>query len=46
MTEEASENTAVFKEVVAREKYRGVPETSRVTTDLITQVKAAVIRQY
>jgi ABC-type multidrug transport system ATPase subunit len=46
MTEEASENTVVFKQMVAREKHSGVSETSPFTAGLITQVKAAVIRQY
>ncbi|KAL5046754.1 hypothetical protein BDW71DRAFT_214521 [Aspergillus fruticulosus] len=45
-SEEAVTNTAVFKEMVSREKHRGVPEKSSVTVDFITQVKAAVIRQY
>ncbi|GIC87801.1 uncharacterized protein Aud_004192 [Aspergillus udagawae] len=46
VSEEAAENTSVFKEMVSREKHRGVSETSPVTTGLITQVKAAVVRQY
>jgi ABC-type multidrug transport system ATPase subunit len=46
MTEEALENTVVFKQMVAREKHSGVSETSPFTAGLITQVKAAVIRQY
>ncbi|KAL2811226.1 putative ABC transporter [Aspergillus granulosus] len=45
-SEEAATNTAVFKEMVSREKHRGVPDTSSVTVDFITQVKAAIIRQY
>ncbi|KAL6357064.1 hypothetical protein LRP88_10681 [Fusarium phalaenopsidis] len=45
-SEEAVENTAIFKEMVAREKHRGVPKRSPVTADFITQVKAAVSRQY
>ncbi|QKX55112.1 uncharacterized protein TRUGW13939_02204 [Talaromyces rugulosus] len=45
-SEEAVENTAVFKDMVTREKHRGVSEASLVTADFITQVKAAVIRQY
>ncbi|KAL3477181.1 putative ABC transporter [Aspergillus californicus] len=45
-SKEAAANTAVFKEMVSREKHRGVPETSSVTVDFITQVKAATIRQY
>lgn len=45
-SDEAVENTAVFKEMVAREKHRGVPKRSPVTADFITQVKAAVSRQY
>ncbi|EEY16987.1 opaque-specific ABC transporter CDR3 [Verticillium alfalfae VaMs.102] len=43
---EAAENTAVFKESVAREKHRGVPQKSAVTTGLLTQIRAAVTRQY
>ncbi|KAF3357286.1 hypothetical protein VD0004_g8799 [Verticillium dahliae] len=43
---EAAENTAVFKESVAREKHRGVPQKSAVTADLLTQIRAAVTRQY
>ncbi|ODM18850.1 hypothetical protein SI65_05467 [Aspergillus cristatus] len=45
-SEEAAENTAVFKEMVSREKYRGVSEKSPVTADFITQVRAATFRQY
>ncbi|PNP40055.1 hypothetical protein TGAMA5MH_07977 [Trichoderma gamsii] len=46
VSEEAAENTAVFREMVAREKHRGVPKRSSVTADFLTQIKAAVIRQY
>jgi ABC-type multidrug transport system ATPase subunit len=46
VSQEAAENTAIFKEMVSREKHRGVSNTSPVTTSLITQVKAAVVRQY
>ncbi|KAF4170995.1 hypothetical protein CNMCM8927_002959 [Aspergillus lentulus] len=45
-SKEAADNTAVFKEMVAREKHRGVPKRSPVTTGFITQVMAAIIRQY
>ncbi|KAF7587415.1 hypothetical protein BBP40_007255 [Aspergillus hancockii] len=45
-SEEAAENTAVFKEMVSREKHRGVSEKSPVTADFFTQVKAAIFRQY
>ncbi|KAJ0423003.1 ABC-2 type transporter-domain-containing protein [Aspergillus carlsbadensis] len=45
-SEAAATNTAVFKEMVAREKHRGVPDKSSTTVNFITQVKAAVIRQY
>jgi len=45
-SEGAAENTAVFKEMVSREKYRGVSEKSPVTADIITQVKTAIFRQY
>ncbi|KAJ5376069.1 hypothetical protein N7509_012955 [Penicillium cosmopolitanum] len=43
---EAADNTTVFKEMVAREKHRGVSDKSPVTTSFVTQVIAAVIRQY
>ncbi|KAK1237420.1 hypothetical protein MKX08_003045 [Trichoderma sp. CBMAI-0020] len=46
VSEEAAENTAVFIEMVAREKHKGVPNRSPVTADFLTQVKMAVIRQY
>lgn len=46
MTEEAAKNTVVFKKMVSREKHRGVSESSPVTANLITQVQAAVVRQY
>ncbi|KAI9925842.1 hypothetical protein MW887_005648 [Aspergillus wentii] len=42
----AAENTAVFKEMVSREKHKGVSKSSPVTTGFVTQVKAAIIRQY
>lgn len=45
-SEEAVENTAVFKEMVAREKHKGVSNKSPVTTDFLTQIKTAVIREY
>jgi ABC-type multidrug transport system ATPase subunit/ABC-type multidrug transport system permease subunit len=45
-TQEASDNTAIFKEMVAREKHRGVSERSPVTADFLTQVKTAIVRQY
>ncbi|EJP68554.1 ABC transporter, putative [Beauveria bassiana ARSEF 2860] len=45
-TQEAADNTAVFKEMVAREKHKGVPASSPVTADFLTQVKAATTRQY
>ncbi|CAI7659781.1 unnamed protein product [Penicillium pancosmium] len=43
---EAADNTTIFKEMVVREKHRGVSDKSPVTTSFITQVIAAVIRQY
>ncbi|KAJ5771732.1 hypothetical protein N7520_002261 [Penicillium odoratum] len=43
---EAAENTAVFKEMVAREKHRGMSKSSPVTTDFFSQIKASVTRQY
>lgn len=46
VSEEAAENTAVFRKMVAREKHKGVPNRSSVTANFLTQVKAAVIRQY
>lgn len=45
-SDEAAENTAVFKEMISREKHRGVSEKSPVTTSFTTQVKTAVTRQY
>lgn len=45
-SKESADNTAVFKEMVSREKHKGVSEKSPLTTDFITQVKAAGIRQY
>jgi ABC-type multidrug transport system ATPase subunit/ABC-type multidrug transport system permease subunit len=45
-SKEAADNTTVFKEMVAREKHRGVSKRSLVTTGFITQVTAAIIRQY
>jgi ABC-type multidrug transport system ATPase subunit len=45
-TDEATENTAVFKEMAAREKQKGVPERSPVTANFLTQVMAATTRQY
>ncbi|KAJ4318844.1 hypothetical protein N0V84_006658 [Fusarium piperis] len=39
----AREEAAVFREMVAREKHRGVPKKSPVTADFLTQVKTAVI---
>ncbi|RBR24283.1 uncharacterized protein FIESC28_02773 [Fusarium coffeatum] len=45
-TQEANDNTAVFKEMVAREKYKGVPKNSPITADFLTQVKTATTRQY
>jgi ABC-type multidrug transport system ATPase subunit len=43
---EAAENTTKFKEAVARVKHNGVSESSPVTASFVTQVRAAVIRQY
>ncbi|EWZ29492.1 ABC-2 type transporter-domain-containing protein [Fusarium oxysporum Fo47] len=43
---EAAENTAIFKEMVTREKQRYVPASSPVTTNLAMQIQAAVTRQY
>lgn len=45
-SDEAMENTAVFKDMVRREKHIGVPESASVTADFGTQVRAAVTRQY
>ncbi|KAJ5619237.1 hypothetical protein N7510_003221 [Penicillium lagena] len=42
----AKERTEAFKESVAHEKHPRVPKSSALTTDFLTQVKAAVIRQY
>ncbi|KAE8333393.1 ABC-2 type transporter-domain-containing protein [Aspergillus sergii] len=45
-SKEADENTAVFKEMVSREKHRGAFKKSPVTADFITQIKAAIQREY
>ncbi|CAG9946232.1 unnamed protein product [Clonostachys rosea f. rosea IK726] len=45
-TDEAAANTANFKEMVARDKQTGVPQRSPVTANFLTQVRAAVMRQY
>lgn len=45
-THEAKVNTICFKEMVAREKHKGVSTKSPVTADFFTQIKAATIRQY
>ncbi|EGY21389.1 brefeldin A resistance protein [Verticillium dahliae VdLs.17] len=45
-TEEARENTRLFKEGVAGEKHPQLPKGSPLTVSFATQVKAAVIRQY
>ncbi|KAK6604929.1 multidrug resistance protein [Botrytis cinerea] len=45
-SEEAKENTSLFKDMVRLEKHKGVSESSAVTTDFGTQIKAAVTRQY
>jgi ABC-type multidrug transport system ATPase subunit len=46
ISKKAADNTTVFKEMVFREKHRGLFKRSPVTTGLITQVTAATIRQY
>ncbi|KAM0327218.1 hypothetical protein ACHAQA_006352 [Verticillium albo-atrum] len=46
ISNEAADNTALFRDSVAREKHKGVPDKSPVTADLLTQIKAAVTRQY
>ncbi|KAL1866219.1 hypothetical protein Daus18300_006883 [Diaporthe australafricana] len=43
---EAAENTTMFKESVAHEKHKGVSATSPVTSSFLTQVRASVTRQY
>ncbi|KAI2955912.1 hypothetical protein CBS147323_9436 [Aspergillus niger] len=43
---EAADNTTLFKEMVAREKHRGVSKRCSVTTGFVTQLTAAIIRQY
>ncbi|KAJ6134709.1 hypothetical protein N7523_001031 [Penicillium sp. IBT 18751x] len=45
-SKEAADNTAVFKEAVIWEKHKGMFKSSPVTTDFLSQVKTAVIRQY
>ncbi|KAL0930058.1 multidrug resistance protein [Colletotrichum truncatum] len=44
-SDQAIQNTALFKELVASEKHRGVSDSSPVTSSFFSQVKAAVIRQ-
>ncbi|KAJ4220323.1 hypothetical protein NW757_014522 [Fusarium falciforme] len=43
---EAAENTVMFQESVADEKHGGILAKTPVTTGLLTQIRAAVIRQY
>ncbi|KAH6988347.1 putative ABC transporter [Ilyonectria destructans] len=43
---EAAENTVMFQESVAREKHGGILARTPVTTGLLTQIRAAVTRQY
>ena len=45
-SEDAVENTAVFRDMVRREKHRGVLDSASATADFGTQVRAAVTRQY
>ncbi|KZL82400.1 multidrug resistance protein cdr2 protein [Colletotrichum incanum] len=45
-SKDAAENTTLFKEMVARERHKGVFNSSPVTSSFFTQVKAAVVRQY
>ena len=46
-TSDAADNTSVFKEMVAREKHKGLmPVKTVVSANFYTQVKAATIRQY
>ncbi|KAJ4245050.1 hypothetical protein NW762_014260 [Fusarium torreyae] len=45
-SDKATENTAVFKEMVVREKQKGAAKNSPVTANFVTQVQAAIIRQY
>jgi ATP-binding cassette subfamily G (WHITE) protein 2 (SNQ2) len=43
---EARSNTATFRESVASEKAKFLPQNSAITTSFFTQVKVAVIRQF
>lgn len=45
-SEEAKQNTAIFKQAVAEEKHQFLPKDSTVTTSIYSQVKSATIRQY
>lgn len=45
-SQEAVDNTALFKESVAHEKHNGVSASSPVTANFPTQVWSAIIRQY
>lgn len=43
---EAAENTTMFQESVTHEKHGGILARTPVTTDLLTQIRAAITRQY
>lgn len=45
-SDEAKQNTADFKEMVARDKHKNLPKNPTVTTGLPSQIKAAVRRQF
>lgn len=45
-SDEAKQNTIDFKEMEARDKHKGLPKNTTVTTSFYSQVKTAVTRQY
>jgi ATP-binding cassette subfamily G (WHITE) protein 2 (SNQ2) len=45
-SEEAKQNTTDFKEMIARDRHKSLPENASVTTSFYSQVKTAVTRQY
>ncbi|KAL5611322.1 hypothetical protein FOBRF1_007439 [Fusarium oxysporum] len=45
-SDEAAQNTAVFKEMASRQKHKGVPDKAMTTAGFATQVHAATVRQY
>jgi ABC-type multidrug transport system permease subunit len=45
-SEQAKENTRLFKQAIAAEKHGHLPDSSPLTVSFPTQIKACVIRQY